>query len=111
MFIPIISEVGIIISSTTSSSIPRTEDSIFLYCFGIRSPDSSSNVLSSSVLRLSLRVESFASNLNIFNIRELEIEIIDTYTTPDDKLCKFEEIYIFINFMTESLVFQMVWKQ
>ena len=34
-------------------------------------------------------------NLNIFNISELEIEIIDTYTTPDDKLCKFEEIYIF----------------
>ena len=34
-------------------------------------------------------------NLNIFNIRELEIEIIDTYTTPDEKLCKFEEIYIF----------------
>lgn len=34
-------------------------------------------------------------NLNIYNIRELEIEIIDTYTTPDDKLCNLEEIYIF----------------
>ena len=27
------------ISSTINSSIPRTEESIFLYCFGIKSPD------------------------------------------------------------------------
>ena len=39
MSIPIISEVGIIISSTTSSSIPKTDDNIIQYCFGIKSPD------------------------------------------------------------------------
>ena len=68
---PIISEVGIIISSTTSSSIPKTEESIFLYCFGINSPDSSRSVLSSSVFRFSFNEASFASNLNNFSINLL----------------------------------------
>ena len=52
--------------------MPKTEDNIFLYCFGIKSPDSSSKVLSSSVLRLSFKVASFASNLNILRISLLK---------------------------------------
>ena len=34
-------------------------------------------------------------NLNIFNIRELEIEIIETYQTNNQSLCKSGEIFIY----------------
>ena len=68
MSMPIISAVGIIISSTTNSSIPSTEESIFLYCFGIKSPDSSNSVLNSSVFKLSFDEASLASRLNNLRI-------------------------------------------
>ena len=73
--IAITSAVGIIISSTTSSSIPKTEESIFLYCLGIKSPDSSSKVLSSSVFKLSFNVASFGLSLKILRMYLL-IELV-----------------------------------
>ena len=33
--------------------------------------------------------------LNIFDIRNLEVHIVDIYETSDEKFCKFDEIYIF----------------
>ena len=34
-------------------------------------------------------------SLNIFDIRNLEVHIVDIYETSDEKFCKFDEIYIF----------------
>ena len=33
--------------------------------------------------------------LNVFDIKNLEILIVDIFETSDDKLCKFDEIYIY----------------
>ena len=34
-------------------------------------------------------------NLNIFDIKNLEIHIIEIYESPEERFCKFDEIYIF----------------
>ena len=33
--------------------------------------------------------------LNVFDIKNLEIHIVDIFETSDEKLCKFDEIYIY----------------